>query len=425
MQKNFRKYLMLFAGLLANVLVFAQHTQSSYSPLGLGDVNYGGAAHQQAMGGLGISYGSRLHLNNTNPALLGVNESSIFQLGMAIDTRTYTQGTDKFSSNTGGFRDFSFSLPIKYRKWNMAVGFSPVTSVRYSFNTIVDGPEGSSEINASNSKGGINEAFVSNAFRLGNLMIGAKISYLFGSTEYENRYFLGNTGTTPYTTTTLTERYNYSDVSANIGLAYKLKVSESNFLNLGAFYALEAKISTNHFARLQNETLNGGVIERDTLANNIKGETMMPQRFGFGISYEKLSKFVFGFDFQSQDWAGATGFGGNVNQNLGEAFRLAVGGEIMPNVLGRSYLGRVNYRFGVHYEQTPYLIDDQKINDIGINFGASLPLNAIWGLSSMNVGFTLGRKGKTSNNLIKENYFKINLGFSIQDVSWFSRGKFD
>ena len=417
--------MVVFSGLLATVAALAQHTQSSYSPLGLGDMNYGGAAHQQAMGGLGISYNSRLYLNNINPALLGANESSIFQLGMAYDSRTYTQGTTKFSSNAGGFTDFSFSLPIKYRKWNMAVGFSPVTSIRYSFNTIVDGPEGSSEINTSNNKGGINEAFVTNGFRLGNLMLGAKLSYLFGSIENENRYFLGNTNTIPYATTALNERLNFSDVTANLGIAYKLKVSENNFLNLGAFYALEANISTNNFTSLQNETLDGRVIERDTLVNDVKGEMMMPRRIGFGISYEKLSKFVVGFDFQSQDWTGFTRFDGSTNQNFGEAFKLSVGGEIMPNALGRNYLGRVNYRFGVHYEQTPYLIDGQEINDIGINFGASLPLNAIWGLSNMNVGFTLGRKGKTGNGLIKENYFKISLGFSVQDVSWFSRGKFD
>ena len=51
-----------------------------------------------------------------------------------------------------------------------------------------------------------------------------------------------------------------------------------------------------------------------------------------------------------------------------------------------------------------------------MTFGIGLPV----GLSKINLGFEFGKKGTTNQNLIQENYFNFNVGFSLNDL-WFRK----
>ncbi len=51
-----------------------------------------------------------------------------------------------------------------------------------------------------------------------------------------------------------------------------------------------------------------------------------------------------------------------------------------------------------------------------MTFGLGLPV----GLSKINLGFEFGKKGTTSQNLIQENYFNLNIGLSLNDL-WFRK----
>jgi hypothetical protein len=75
----------------------------------------------------------------------------------------------------------------------------------------------------------------------------------------------------------------------------------------------------------------------------------------------------------------------------------------------------VTYQFGFNYAQTPVRINNVNIDDFGINFGVSLPVG---NSSILNVGFKYGQLGTTSNGLIREDYFKINLGMTFNDRSY-------
>ena len=81
MLRNTLKYAGLLWALFFCGQVSAQHTQSSYSVIGVGEVNWGGYTQNASMGGLGVSYNSRFFLNNINPALMSTNLESVFQLG--------------------------------------------------------------------------------------------------------------------------------------------------------------------------------------------------------------------------------------------------------------------------------------------------------------------------------------------------------
>ena len=71
--------------------------------------------------------------------------------------------------------------------------------------------------------------------------------------------------------------------------------------------------------------------------------------------------------------------------------------------------------------ETPYVVNDITINDFGINFGASLPVS---GFSSIDLAAKFGRLGTTDNGLIKESYYQIVIGATIND-RWFIKRKYD
>lgn len=414
---------LLGAFLFCNVLK-AQFTQSSYTSFGLGDINWGALAHNTGMGGLGVSNNNSLFLNTINPALVASNNEAIFHLEASFDNRIFTDGQTQYSSFTGGFKDFGFSMPIKLGKWNLALGLSPYSSVNYGLIQ----EEGTIALSDLKGGGGIDQAYITNAFRIGNnLLVGFRANLLFGTISREIEYTVFDTSITGVAlgTTVFNERRSFSDLSANLGVVYRLNLGELKRLNIGAFYNLGSDVRSRNLTKFESRNAGGDVLTSDTLINNIDSQVRIPQRIGFGLTYEKSQRVTVGVDFQTQAWGNYINEAGAQGTNLGDVFRLAVGGEFTPSFQETKLASRFTYRFGVHFEKTPYLVNSEVINDFGINFGMSIPLNAFWGVSNVIMGATIGSRGNVTEGRIRENYFKINLGFSLQDQTWFARQKYN
>lgn len=76
---------------------------------------------------------------------------------------------------------------------------------------------------------------------------------------------------------------------------------------------------------------------------------------------------------------------------------------------------------GLQYEKTPFMVNNESVDDFGITFGLSLPIaNA----SSIHTSFLLGQRGNIENGLIRERYFRFSLGVTFND-RWFQRVKYD
>ena len=83
-----------------------------------------------------------------------------------------------------------------------------------------------------------------------------------------------------------------------------------------------------------------------------------------------------------------------------------------------SYLSRVTYRAGFRYENTGIILNNTSIKDKSVTLGFGLPISGTF--SSMNLGIEYGSRGTTSNGLIKEDYFSINIGLLFND-KWFRK----
>jgi len=146
-----------------------------------------------------------------------------------------------------------------------------------------------------------------------------------------------------------------------------------------------------------------------------EGKIDIPQKFAFGISYAKEFNYSIEFNYQNQNWNDFSNFYESTS-NLGTAYKLSLGGDFTPDFYSvNNYLERITYLAGLSYDKTPLSIEDEDITDFGINFGVSLPVG---NGSTLNLGFTYGQMGKTSNNLLREEYYKISLGISFNDRAY-------
>jgi hypothetical protein len=406
--------------------VLAQTSSSTYSSLGLGEFNYSGTATNQGMGGLGISYGTGWGINQVNPALSTRNTIFNFEVAMNYSRINANNGVETSEVDGGGLSYLAFSLPVKPGKVTLGLGLNQLSSVNYRL--LINSQVNNATINANNfieGDGGISEAYISAGFLVAkNLSLGIQGSYLFGSTIRTNQLTLTDLEGAPVgIPSEYYERLTVTDVAFKLGAHYMIPMGTKKSLHLGAIYENLGKINSKAFAKLaafgQANRLD---TDGDLIANDEPGSVYIPNRYGFGVTFEKTNKYAIGLEGQFQDFKQYRSFLDDPSQ-LKEAIKIGLGFQIVPDYLSiDNTLKRTTYRIGLEFQQTPYYLNQTNINDIGINFGASLPLNQ---LSLMNFAIKVGQRGTTDNGLIQENYINFTLGFSLNDNSWFFKRVFD
>ena len=417
-------------GVLCTLFLFteaqAQSSASTYSALGIGEFNYSGLTHNQAMGGLGISYGSIWNPNVVNPALSTRNTIFNFEAALNYKKIAADNGTDKSDVDGGGLSYVAFSLPVKPNKMTVGLGLNQITSVNYRL--LIESPVSNTEIQALNyieGDGGISEAYASFGLIVAkNLSIGAQGSYIFGSTiRTDQLTLLDDEGTQVGITTEYYERLTVSDVGLKLGAHYYFPLNEKSNLHLGAIYQHLGDVNGKAFAKLASfGQASDPDSDGDLIANDEPGSIYIPNRYGFGVSFEKTNKFVIGLEGQYQDFKEYRSILDDPLQ-LKEAIKVGLGFQIIPDYLNiDNGLLRGTYRVGLEYQQTPYYLNQTTINDLGINFGASLPVNQ---LSLVNFAVKVGQRGTTDNGLIRESYVNFTLGLSLNDNSWFYKRVFE
>jgi hypothetical protein len=162
------------------------------------------------------------------------------------------------------------------------------------------------------------------------------------------------------------------------------------------------------------------VLEVQTSKTDLK----LPQKWSFGAGVGDSKKWLFGAEISLQD-AGKLASNYNTLDNVvyRKYEKYSLGGFYTPNPNPfSSYYKRITYRAGFKYEKTGLIINSQSINDVGMTFGMGLPITG--SLSNMNLGLEYGKKGTTQANLVQENYFILNMSFSLND-KWFVKRKFN
>ncbi len=415
--------------LVLSVLSFAalgQAARSPFSSIGIGEP-YGSALIQnQSMGGIGVSQPQFWFVNNQNPALLVYNYYTVFQAGALVESKTIKGDTTNVESTNGNMNYLVTAFPIKPGKWTTSIGLMPFTNVNYrlEYFDIVAGTNPSDTIIVSEQgSGGLSQVYWSNGVRLhDNWSVGLKAAYLFGSVinDYTNllitvpqpvSYFIA-----------VNEQTFIKDFQFTGGLSFSqdsIGRKEEYRLSAGMTYGFATDLKASKTTVFERRNLGGNPITSDTLIIS-RGNVSIPSTLTMGFSISKLAKWTTGIEYTLQDWSQFSNINDETNESLGKAWRLALGGEVTPDYLSEKLLKRITYRTGLHYENSPFLTNNNQLKDFGINFGLSIPT----GRSSLDLAFSTGRRGNTSENVLEESYFRVYFGITFND-QWFIRRRFD
>ncbi|GAB3517035.1 hypothetical protein [Emticicia fontis] len=400
---------------------------SPYSALGFGDIQPAGAIASDAMGGTGLTFGNGIYVNTANPAMLVKTRFVAFSAGVRGQYRTISDGTNSQTDFGANLSHVMMAFPIK-PKWTMSVGLRPQSSVEYEsrYTSTIQGTTNQVQYIYKGS-GGFSRASIGSGHMIGkSLYIGAEGYYYFGSVSRDTTSrLLLNDGEDYY--------LRYSDRSSGNGFGLKTgftwnqKLSSKWYLNVGGTYDLQTKLNGSQLRSLTTliEDQNGPRVLKkpDTLSTG-SGSYTLPSQYSLGISVESPLKWIFAVEYSKQDWTKYRNFQGKAESNLAGSERIAVGVEFLPKVSSTAYFDQVFYRIGFQQIKTPYVVNATQVMDRSFSLGLSTPLG-FRNLSYIDWGLSIGTRGVAGNGLVKENYFKMSIGFSLVDTRWFLKSRVD
>jgi len=419
-----KQTLLLLVALISLNAIAQEGTASPYSFYGIGELKFRGTVENKSMGGLSV-YSDSIHLNLLNPASLGKLKLTTFTIGGNQKFTDLKSTNNSGSTSSTTFDYMAVGLPMG--KLGMSFGLLPYTSVGYKtgFSNHLTATAGDGRYEGN---GGINKAFVAAGYSINdNFSLGIDVNYNFGKIHNEATIITG----TQYNTQEINDS-KLSGLAVNFGATYKKMINEKLQLMTGLTYSPEVNLSSDNTRQISTVVFNtnGIVIPRDTKVTNLKAlgledtKFKLPSKLTIGAGLGKPKKWFAGIDYTN---LGTSKLGNltfnNTSVGYKNANKVAIGGFYIPKYNSlTSYLSRVVYRTGVRFENTGVVIQNEDINEFGISFGVGLPVGRKF--SNVNIGFEYGSRGTTNNNLVKENFFNLNLSLSFND-KWFQRRKID
>ncbi|MGB3181365.1 MAG: hypothetical protein WBB45_08240 [Cyclobacteriaceae bacterium] len=408
--------LVILAVLSVTYCAQAQVANSPYSIRGLGSPQPYNLIHNRGMGGVGLASGRPWNLNVKNPALLTINSLTTFEAGVSGEYKRISNADNTTEETSGRLDYLAVGIPLKSNKATLALTLLPYTITNYSINAISQVQESEEEpvLLGFKGEGGINKVSLSGGYKpFQYLSIGLTGSYIFGAINEETLTTLPEKNT--FSNIAVNERTTVSDLGYGLGVQGRVPVGKDNFFNVGAIYESNSDLKVRRLLTIERRRLTSLVVDSDTVLNNTSGSVTVPAKMGLGLSYQVGTKWTFGADLEYQDWSEYRNANGN-NEDMRESYRMAAGIEWTPDPSSVSnYLERVTYRFGGSIENTPFSFNGEQIEKFGINFGTTFPVSRI---SNLNMAFEYGRQGKTDNNLIAEEFFKLSIGVTFNDNSF-------
>lgn len=400
-------------------------TVSPYSSLGVGDLRQVRTVENQSMGGLGI-YTDSIHLNLNNPAALGKLGATVYTAGMSHQELRLETFDDAQNSSVSNLNYLAIALPIKLQRAGLAFGIKPYSSVGYNLEQFSSNSEGGEIIRSFTGSGGLNQAFLSFGFAITpELHIGATGNFNFGRVTYrrvqiEEGVVFG----------TLDERISeINGFDFNYALTYQPRITDKHTLFLSARAETQRNLVSTNEQRIETfvpsngrtiESINVNLDEDFLRFTEIK----VPTTYSLGAGIGEDKHWFVGAEYSMQQFSDFQNvFLQGDNVAFEDASSIAIGGYFIPNYLSLdSYFSRIVYRAGFRLDNTGYIVNDKPLEDFGITFGLGVPLGGDFSslFSNLNLGFELGRRGTTMNSLVRESYFKVNLGLSFNS-RWFQK----
>jgi hypothetical protein len=192
----------------------------------------------------------------------------------------------------------------------------------------------------------------------------------------------------------------------------------SGLLNSESITNLRFGLSSNIISKLETDTsfvtTSSSVV--DTLGLGT-GELEVPMRLNVGLHIAFVNSYNFALDYFYQPWTDMKLSG--INQlNLSDVHKVSLGFEFRPQrEPGMSFWEQIMLRAGLSYEMSQYKFEGNELKQYSVFTGFALPLSD---QNTLDFGFEYSIRGTTEDNLLEENFLRINLGISFGEL-WFVR----
>ena len=415
-----RKLSILF--ILISFFGYSQRTSySPYSYFGVGETNFSATVENQMMGG-NTAYYDSVHQNMNNAASLSKLKFVNYSVGVDLKNTSYLSASTNEKSTAAAINYISVAIPTKLLSFSF--GIKPKTSVGYLLEND-DKSKTPPELNRFTGSGGVSNAFVSIGFELlENWGFGFSSSYAFGNLNHYHTKILENIELY----TRVSSESSVSGLDYNFSTVYQKTFNEKITLYSSIIYQPEAKYKSRNNQIIStidpNSSFGGDSEEIDLSAVGLKNTNIkIPNSLSFGLGLGQDKKWFLGFNYMKNDEGGYKNeLMGLDNVEFKSSQTYSIGGFLLPEYNSfTNYFKTLTYRFGVRYKNGGLYVNNQQINEIGVNFGFGIPLA---GISSANLGFEFGQRGTTKASLIKEKFFSIRLGVSLNDL-WFIRSMYN
>ena len=415
-----RKLSILF--ILISFFGYSQRTSySPYSYFGVGETNFSATVENQMMGG-NTAYYDSVHQNMNNAASLSKLKFVNYSVGVDLKNTSYLSASTNEKSTAAAINYISVAIPTKLLSFSF--GIKPKTSVGYLLEND-DKSKTPPELNRFTGSGGVSNAFVSIGFELfKNWGFGFSSSYAFGNLNHYHTKILENIELY----TRVSSESSVSGLDYNFSTVYQKTFNEKITLYSSIVFQPEAKYKSRNNQTIStidpNSSFGGDSEEIDLSAVGLKNTNIkIPNSLSFGLGLGQDKKWFLGLNYMKTDEGGFKNeLMGLDNVEFKSSQTYSLGGFFLPEYNSfTNYFKTLTYRFGFRYKSGGLFVNDQQINEIGVNFGFGIPLA---GISSANLGFEFGQRGTTKASLIKEKFFSIRLGVSLNDL-WFIRSMYN
>ncbi len=398
---------------------------SPYSMFGPGQLSGNEYFRNLGMGGISQGFRSNTSVNYLNPASYTATDSLSFLFDGTVFSHLYQQKIADLEQTSlyANLGSLNFAFPI-HKRWSVAAGVLPWSQMGYS---ISDSQQDDIVGNVNyfyEGSGGINQVYLGNAFRLfDGLSLGVNASYMFGRSEDQS---IANSDSIGFYRTTWSYSDNIGGFMLTYGLQWQIPLNNENSnLVLGASYTGVTNLDVNQ-NKIILRTL-AGVPGIDTLSAqpDNSGTMKIPANMAAGAFLSLNNHWGLGLDYQTQAWSNYESLGKNFDLN--DSWQIRFGTVYNPRIETYSGLfSRFEYKAGFRYGHSYLKLPDnsgnlQDFSELGISFGIGLPVRR--SLSGLNIGFEFAQRNPNSDDLIKENYFKFNIGINVHE-RWFIRRKF-
>ncbi len=426
MKKLFLASLMLGFTLFANAQT---GINSPYSQFGLGVLADQTSGFNRGMNGVGLAFHEHNQVNYINPASYSSLDSLtfIFDAGVSGQITNFSENGVRKNAKNANFDYVVAGLRLA-KKLGLSFGIIPFSNVGYSYSSsgwVNPTSKEESYTETYSGEGGIHQIYLGAGYSpFKGFSFGANVSYVWG--KYDRK--VANTISTS-AANTLTRNYfaQVNSYKLDFGVQYTHQIAKNDWLTVGATFSPGHSLgSTAYLYQIKTDAMTGA---NDSTTMSLGGKALsLPNMYGLGLMWNHAAQWKVGIDYTLQQWGSLESpeFDGTNYVLKKDVYKnrhkVNLGAQYCYDERHRNFFRRVQYRAGVSYA-TPYY----KINgsdgpkELSVSAGFGIPIvNSYNNRSFLNIS---GQWVKTdASGLIKENTFRINVGFTFNE-DWFKKWK--